>query len=964
MKLIFSTFLGLGFGLTLISPVLAQITTDGSTNTTLTPTDNGVQIDDGLRTGDNLFHSFGEFSVPNGSEAFFNNATDVANIFSRVTGGNISNIDGLIRANGAANLFLINPQGILFGNNARLDIGGSFYGSTADSILFPEGEFSAVDLDNPPLLTINAPIGLRFRDNPGEIVNQSVAGGVGLTVAPGENLALIGGNITLEGGRITAPGGRVELGSINSESVVSLEPTSQGFVLGYEEVPNLGNIQLNQQAMLDTSGSFGGTIQIQGEQLSVQDGSQIFSTTTSGDGGDIVIDTSQLAISNEGAIFTATLGSGDGGDIVIDTDKLAISNEAEISTITTFGSGMGGDINISATEAIEIIGNGFDEFQETFVRGVLLGTTITELLQQGTRISVSSLGIGQAGSLTIDTSSFRMSDGGVIISPTLTSGRGGDIKITATEGIEIIGSGVQSGSARDSIGRAGDILVEAKNLEIRDGAIIANITLGSGKGGDIVVNVSENIELSNTPVQAFIPAGILANSSIGTGQAGNIAINASNLFMSEGAIISNNSGSLISNPTPTDDFLRFNGGNAGNIDVNVSGLIHLTGISPNEVTTSGFGSAAFSDNSSAGDINISTGNLLIENGAGIDASTIGSGEGGTITIKARESVIVTGKSPIGEPAAVSEVPSNISATSGRIELPTEATGEAGNLNIETRELVIQDGATIAVNGFSSGAAGELKVIADSITLDNEGTINASTVSGEGGNITLQVNNTISLQNNSTISAQAAGDANGGNININGQFIVAFPSNGDGNDIIASAERGEGGNINITAEALLGIEERPAEPGNRTNDIDASSQFGLSGSVTFNVPDTNNFEETSELSSNVISAEAVAGNACSPSAGVSSLVIQGKGGVPPEPNLPLSAEVLLGDVQPITPNFSQLNNQQTNQNTVFQVQPVKTSVGDIYPARGIIKTEDGRVILTAYPTGNNATRTPSGATHCN
>ncbi len=89
MKLIFSTFLGLGFGLTVISPGEAQITTDGTTNTNLTPTDNGIEIDEGDQAGGNLFHSFREFSVPNGSEAFFNNASDVVNIFSRVTGGNI-----------------------------------------------------------------------------------------------------------------------------------------------------------------------------------------------------------------------------------------------------------------------------------------------------------------------------------------------------------------------------------------------------------------------------------------------------------------------------------------------------------------------------------------------------------------------------------------------------------------------------------------------------------------------------------------------------------------------------------------------------------------------------------------------------------------------------------------------------------------------------------------------------------
>ena len=149
--------------------LLAQVTSDDTVNTQVTENGNTAEITGGETRGDNLFHSFQDFSVPTGNEASFLNANDISNIFSRVTGGDISNIDGLISANGSANLFLINPAGIIFGEGARLDIGGSFYGSSASSILFEDGEFSATDLDNPPLLTINAPIGLGFRDEPGDI---------------------------------------------------------------------------------------------------------------------------------------------------------------------------------------------------------------------------------------------------------------------------------------------------------------------------------------------------------------------------------------------------------------------------------------------------------------------------------------------------------------------------------------------------------------------------------------------------------------------------------------------------------------------------------------------------------------------------------------------------------------------------------------------------------------------------
>ncbi len=159
------------------NPVTAQpVTTDGTlpTPTKVTPTETGVEINGGTTRGGNLFHSFNDFSVPTGTEAHFNNNTDVANILNRVTGGNVSSIDGLIRANGGANLFLINPAGIMFGPNASLDLGGSFFGSSADSLLWEQGgEFRAINPEVEPILTINAPIGLNLRDNAQPITNQS-----------------------------------------------------------------------------------------------------------------------------------------------------------------------------------------------------------------------------------------------------------------------------------------------------------------------------------------------------------------------------------------------------------------------------------------------------------------------------------------------------------------------------------------------------------------------------------------------------------------------------------------------------------------------------------------------------------------------------------------------------------------------------------------------------------------------
>jgi len=169
------------------------------------------QIDGGTTRGGNLFHSFSQFSVPTGGSAYFNNAPTITTIFTRVTGTSISNIDGLIRANGTANLFLFNPNGILFGPNAQLDIGGSFIASTANSIDFADNfQYSATNPQTTPLLTVSVPVGLQIGANPGQIEVQgngydlSVAvpifspivkgsSSAGLRVPEGQTLALIGG---------------------------------------------------------------------------------------------------------------------------------------------------------------------------------------------------------------------------------------------------------------------------------------------------------------------------------------------------------------------------------------------------------------------------------------------------------------------------------------------------------------------------------------------------------------------------------------------------------------------------------------------------------------------------------------------------------------------------------------------------------------------------------------------------
>src|SRR4028119_2348589 len=225
------------------------------------------RIEGGATRGSSLFHSFGEFNISEGRGAYFENPSGITNIFSRVTGGNPSNILGTLGVLGNANLFLINQKGIVFGPQARLDMRGSFLAATADSIVFNNGvEFSSANPQGSPLLTVNIPVGLRFRENPGAIVNASsvtqVIEGttlpVGLAVPPGQTLAMVGGDVIFNNGFASAFSGNVQLGSVASPGFVRFNITPVGLGLDYTNVAKFGNIELSGLSAVTASGPGGG----------------------------------------------------------------------------------------------------------------------------------------------------------------------------------------------------------------------------------------------------------------------------------------------------------------------------------------------------------------------------------------------------------------------------------------------------------------------------------------------------------------------------------------------------------------------------------------------------------------------------------------------------------------------------------------------------------------------------------
>jgi filamentous hemagglutinin family protein len=274
----------------------------GAERSVVLPLDaNGFAVDaiaGGAQRGQNLFHSFREFNISAGRGAyFFSSNAAIQNILARVTGGNPSTILGTLGTfgQGTPDLFLINPNGIVFGPNASLDVQGSFAATTADGMGFGDrGTFSALAPTAPsPLLTINPSAFLVNQINAASIQNNSqVLGGLdstgsdtfGLRVPDGRSLLLLGGNVSLDGGGIVALGGRVELGGVVGTGTIGLNINQNTLSLNFPDSVTRTNVSLVNGSGVNVNGEGGGTIQIQAAQLLMSGQSLVVANTVNKQG--------------------------------------------------------------------------------------------------------------------------------------------------------------------------------------------------------------------------------------------------------------------------------------------------------------------------------------------------------------------------------------------------------------------------------------------------------------------------------------------------------------------------------------------------------------------------------------------------------------------------------------------------------------------------------------------------------
>ncbi|MBD2543748.1 two-partner secretion domain-containing protein [Planktothricoides raciborskii] len=886
----------------------AQILPDSTLpgNSLVTPNGQIWEITGGTQAGGNLFHSFEKFSILTGETAFFNHSLDIQNIFSRVTGGSASEIDGLIRANGTANLFLLNPNGIMFGPNARLDIGGSFFASTADRINFAGGGFfSATDPEASPVLTINVPIGLQFGASPGAISNQSRVSSnsneqtVGLQVQPGKTLALVGGNVTLDGGYITAPGGRIELGSLGEPGTVGL---NQDGSLSFPDAIARGDILLTNGAEVNVRAATGGDIAIHGGNFELLQGSTVKAGIALGLGsvdsqaGDIEINaTGNVSISNTGSFISNAVlwdAIGNSGDVNITANSLSVTNGGQISA-STRGQGNVGDVNINVRDTAS-----FDGLDNDFI---------------SSNASNVVYGVGQAGDINITAASLSVTNGARLEASTFGQGNAGNVNINVRDTVSFSGyggqdslSGVYSRAETiETVGDGGKINITAGSLFVTDGAVVTASTAGQGNANDIAINVRDRIVLGGLgPFDPVIrgqqSSGIFSTvKETGVGNGGNVRI-------TTGSLLLVNSGIIVAR--------TIGQGNAGNIWIDAAESVMLSGVGEDLSSSGLFTNTEESASGRGGDITVNTDVFRVSGGAvansqtlnasaggditinarifeAIDggqvlASTANSGQAGSLTINATEQIFLSGRDPNFAQRVLlfKDVFGNNEAEFSGIFANTreESTGPGGTLTLQTRQLTVRDTGTLSVTAAGVGAAGSLIIDASLIRLEN-GSLTAETSQGDFGDIRIQSSD-IQLRENSRITTNA-GSATGGNISINTDTLAAL----ENSDITANALAGFGGLVTINAQGIFATEFR--ETLSSASDITATSELGpqFSGTVEINTPDTDPTSGLLKLPQTPVDVTSLVDRRCTPSnPQQSSFINIGRGGKPATPRDPLSS----------------------------------------------------------------------------
>ncbi|MCP4346851.1 MAG: filamentous hemagglutinin N-terminal domain-containing protein [Desulfobacterales bacterium] len=851
-----------------------------------------VRAEYGQQAGANLFHSFQQFNLHSDESATFSGPDSVQNIISRITGGKASWIDGKLgSAIPGADLYMLNPAGVMFGPNASLDLGGSFHVSTADYLRMGENErfYSMPHADD--VLSLAAPSAFGFLDE--DIASITFEGGeialpdkdAGIRVSEGGTVSVTGGDIEIKGisyqkqetdgngnpvfeklrdengylvyeiemdengeplldengnpvykrdenndfipvdvvdangnpiplmktailENIRAPGGQISITGVASEGEIIL--TESGMEADFE---NMGNINLSDKAKIDASGDGGGSIFIRGE-LFVAEGSSIHSKTLGSMNGQVIdIRANTVLLFNGANITSDTEGTGRGTDIVIRAESVtghASGVYTESANYHMAGDDMGdsGDILIEAEDIA---------------------------FEDNMRIQTKKYGGGNSGNITLKAETVSLNSG--------TSVKGGNMNIEA-ENISFTGNAsVSAGNiflnaqdsvsfnneshisgtgniflnAQDSVSfnkshirSDGNLAVEAKNVSFADNAYIDSIN----SSGEIKIKAQDSVSFIGRKSDELRGSYISMKTHGSREDAGSVVIEAENILFTDYAYIdagTEGTGSGGNITLKAQDSVRFVGGNISTTIFLPGPIVDIHGYSGLNVSSEYQGE----DAGDAGTVLIEAGNILFEDGAFINADTSGTGKGGSVTLKARDSVEFAGGE--GSFDFVQTIWNSRISVAGTYE--KQGGGDAGTLEIEADNILFTRGAYINSETLGTGKGGDVELKADdSVSFTGEdragsgSRIEASTKysgpgAGDAGNVEIEAEN-ISLADGAYINSSSYGTGTGGKITGKAENfkMAGTDSKGNRTGIYAGSENtsllaGSGGTINISARNI-------------------------------------------------------------------------------------------------------------------------------------------------------------------
>jgi len=809
----------------IISPAFAcaEVVTDGSVGAAgaIGKVGNNFPIPSSLgrKVGGNLFHSFSAFNLTAGESGTFSGPGDVGHILARVTGGSASSIDGTLRSTiPGANLYFINPKGVLFGPNARLEIDGSFTATTADYTRLSDGtRFNAAP--GPADATLTAAPVSAFGFLTAQPASISATGST-LTGATGEKMSFIGGGVALSSATLSAPSGRVAL--LGTNAIGEVAASDGAGALG-------GSIGM-LRSRVDVGGTPGGSVVIRGGRLSLDRSAILSDNRGAAAGGGIDVRVrSAVEITRSSRVLTLASGAGAAGavslragtvnlsgpisvvgsqasatatssaragKVSVIAHQLAISNEGALSS-STFGPGAASTVTVQA-RALSIVGvpsnNPDDGSPPT---GIFSNTRTT----------------GAGGGIRVQADTLRLFAGGSISADTFGLGRGGnvdvvarDIAIAARGAIFKTGIFADSGApTADKIspgGVGGSIRVTADRLQITDGGLISTKSVGLGKGGDTTIQVRDLLIAKGN---STLITGIAVDAAAGPGRGGNLAIQADQIRVIAGGRISANAGDT---------------GPGGNISVRARSIL-LSG-TPEDPSTIAAESSSVGKGGAAGKVEVITDTLQILDGARISAATFGGGAGGDVIVRAEDALISAGTSgaftgiaalsisttlPGRGGSVLAEFGSLQIVASGRIAANTLGPGAGGDVVVTAQTAQVLGGGRISADTAGLGQGGSVRVRAGDLVISgtagrsSSGIFSGSTATGEGGaggRVQIRAT-TLRLADLGAIAATSASSGAGGSVAVQATRLTL-----DRGATIAASATGAGvaGSVSIDVEQPL------------------------------------------------------------------------------------------------------------------------------------------------------------------